>query len=150
MLRRCDVEMRERSGSHGSRRNAPQAAHPGCLGGLAQVGRCRHPPAQVRPPPGYRCGRLHFKLPTTFMRTLFTMRPCAQVRQAPQLSRPHQRHGGTRFRLEVSGAGLQRSEQGGKLRRLDRRNILPIASPLVAIEHLQPLNHRSGDTTKRR
>ena len=35
--------MRERSGSHGSRRNAPQAAHPGCLGGFAQVGRCRHP-----------------------------------------------------------------------------------------------------------
>ena len=75
--------MRERSGSHGSRRNAPQAAHPGCLGGLAQVGRCRHPLPRYRPPPGYRCGRLRSKLPTTLVRTLATMRPALRYRPPP-------------------------------------------------------------------
>ncbi len=71
--------MRELSGSHGSRRNAPQAAHPGCPGCLAQVGRCRHPLPRYRPPPGYQCGRLRPKSPPGFVRTLSTMRPCAHA-----------------------------------------------------------------------
>ena len=37
------------------------------------------PPAQVRLPPDYRCGLLRFDLPTTFVRALSTMRPCARL-----------------------------------------------------------------------
>lgn len=76
--------MRERSGSHGSRRGAPKAAHLGYPGGFTQVVVAERP-TQVQQPPGRQCG-LPYPKPTAWLvRTLATVRPCAQVAATTRL-----------------------------------------------------------------
>ena len=112
--------MREQSGSHGSRGYSPQAVHPGCPGGLAQVGRSTNPQPRHRSPPGFRCGLLRSKLPTSLVRTLSTMRPCAQVSVTAALPPAALRHGGTRLDEVGRVPGVKRSGTGGVARQGDK------------------------------